>query len=185
MSVKSKGKIHSTTDHAGPEAEQRYSSTVSLTWGGWLTPRPDRLTPRKKTRYSLYRGAWRSGRVQNIFPSPGFDPRIVQPIASRYTDPFFCSFYFNCTSLSWLSWLCLLSFTLQHTTQTSMPLAGFKPAIPASDRPQNLALDLSATVIGLSYPGPPTARMPSFDVTKWYTLSPQCVYVFRTNSTEW
>ena len=35
-----------------------------------------------------------------------------------------------------------------HTTQTSMPPAGFEPAIPASDRPQTLALDLSDTGIG-------------------------------------
>jgi hypothetical protein len=35
-----------------------------------------------------------------------------------------------------------------HTTQTSMPPAGFKPPIPAGDRPQTLALDRSATGIG-------------------------------------
>jgi hypothetical protein len=35
-----------------------------------------------------------------------------------------------------------------HTTRTSMPLAGFESAIPASDRPQTLALDRSATGIG-------------------------------------
>ena len=38
--------------------------------------------------------------------------------------------------------------TVQHTTQTSMPPTGFEPAIPASDRPQTLALDLLATEIG-------------------------------------
>jgi hypothetical protein len=27
-----------------------------------------------------------SGRVQKISPPPGFDPRAVQPVASRYTD---------------------------------------------------------------------------------------------------
>jgi len=43
-----------------------------------------------KTRYPLY---WRlggpqgrPGRVQKILPQPGFDPRTVQPVASRYTD---------------------------------------------------------------------------------------------------
>ena len=35
-----------------------------------------------------------------------------------------------------------------HTTQTSMPPAGFEPAILASDRPQILALDRSATGTG-------------------------------------
>ena len=35
-----------------------------------------------------------------------------------------------------------------HNRQTSMPPVGFKPAIPASDWPQILALDVSATGIG-------------------------------------
>ena len=43
-----------------------------------------------KSRYPLYsrlggpKGP--SGRVRNISPPPGFDPRTVQPVASRYTD---------------------------------------------------------------------------------------------------
>jgi hypothetical protein len=57
---------------------------------GWLAPRPDRFTPGKETRYSLYRrlggSQGRSGRVRKISPPPGFDPRTVQPVASRYTD---------------------------------------------------------------------------------------------------
>jgi hypothetical protein len=28
----------------------------------------------------------RSGRLPKISPPPGFDPRTVQPVASRYTD---------------------------------------------------------------------------------------------------
>jgi len=28
----------------------------------------------------------RSGQVRKILPPPGFDPRTVQPVASRYTD---------------------------------------------------------------------------------------------------
>ena len=43
-----------------------------------------------KTRYPLYRRMGgpqgRSGRVWKISPPPGFDPRTVQPVASRYTD---------------------------------------------------------------------------------------------------
>jgi hypothetical protein len=59
-------------------------------WGGWLTPRPDRFTPGKKNRYPLYRRlgglqGW-SGRVLKISPPPGFDPRTVQLVVSRYTD---------------------------------------------------------------------------------------------------
>ena len=41
----------------------------------------------------------------------------------------------------------------QHTPlnkrKTSLPPAGFEPAIPASERPQTHALDRSATVIGV------------------------------------
>ena len=43
-----------------------------------------------KTWYPLYRKLGgpqgRSGRVRKISPPPGFDPRTVQPVASRYTD---------------------------------------------------------------------------------------------------
>ena len=45
--------------------------------------------PPGKTRYPLYKGLGgpqgRSGRVQKISPSQGFDPRTFQPVASRYT----------------------------------------------------------------------------------------------------
>jgi hypothetical protein len=58
--------------------------------GGWLTPSPGRFTSGKETRYPLYRwmGGPRSryGRVREISPRPKFEPRTVQPVASRYTD---------------------------------------------------------------------------------------------------
>ena len=48
------------------------------------------VLPPGKTRYPLYRRLGRpqgrSGRVRKISPLPGFDPRTVQPVASRYTD---------------------------------------------------------------------------------------------------
>jgi hypothetical protein len=58
--------------------------------GGWSAPRPGRITPGEETRYSLFRWlggpqGW-SGRVRKISPQLGFDPRTVQPVASRYTD---------------------------------------------------------------------------------------------------
>ena len=44
--------------------------------------------PRGKTRYPLYRRLGgpqgRSGWVQKISSPPGFDPRTVQPVESRY-----------------------------------------------------------------------------------------------------
>ena len=52
------------------------------------SPRP--LYPREKTRYPLYRRLGRpqgrSGRVRKISPPPGFDPRTVQLVESRYND---------------------------------------------------------------------------------------------------
>jgi hypothetical protein len=71
--------------------KRRYSCTLSLTseldGDCWSTPRPDRFTPRKETRYPLYtrlgRPQGRSGRVLKISPPLGFDPRTVQPVASR------------------------------------------------------------------------------------------------------
>jgi hypothetical protein len=52
--------------------------------------RPGRSLPPGKTRYPLYRRLdglqGRSGQVRKISPQPGFDPRTVQPVASRYTD---------------------------------------------------------------------------------------------------
>ena len=43
-----------------------------------------------KTRYPLYRRLGgphsRSGQVRKISPPPQFDPRTVQPVASRYTE---------------------------------------------------------------------------------------------------
>jgi len=69
-----------------------YSSTVSLTSAldgvGGQRHAPAALPP-GMTRYPLYRRLGgtqgRSGRVRNISPPPGFDPRTVQPVTSRYT----------------------------------------------------------------------------------------------------
>jgi hypothetical protein len=48
------------------------------------------VLPPRKTRYSLYRmlggPQGRSGQVRNNSPPPGFDPRTVQTVVSRYTD---------------------------------------------------------------------------------------------------
>jgi len=57
-------------------------------WGVSFTCRP--FLPPGKTRYPLYRRVGepqgRSGQVRKISPPPGFNPRTVQPVASRYTD---------------------------------------------------------------------------------------------------
>jgi hypothetical protein len=92
--VTGKGKVHPRTGHEGPKGEQRYSSTLSLTLaldgGGWSMPCPGHFTPELETQYPLYRRlggsqGW-SGWAQKISPPLGFDPRTVQPVASRYTN---------------------------------------------------------------------------------------------------
>jgi hypothetical protein len=49
-----------------------------------------RTLPPAKSRYPLYRRLGgpqgRSGQVRKISSPPGFDPRTVQPVSSRYTD---------------------------------------------------------------------------------------------------
>jgi len=46
--------------------------------------------PSGNIQYTLYRRLGgpqgRSGQVRKISPPPEFDPRTVQPVASRYTD---------------------------------------------------------------------------------------------------
>jgi len=84
------GKGRPRTGHEVPEGEDRYNSTLSLTStldaGGWSTPRPGRFTPGKETRYPFYRRLsgpqGRSGLVRKISPTPGFDSRTFQPVAS-------------------------------------------------------------------------------------------------------
>ena len=64
--------------------------TTALDGSEGSASRPGRSLPPGKTRYPLY---WRlggsqgwSGQVWKISPPPGFDPRNVQPVASRYAD---------------------------------------------------------------------------------------------------
>ena len=83
--------VHPRTGHKSPD-EKRDSSTLSLTSAldrvRDATPRPN--PPPGKTRCPVYRRMGepqgRCGQVRKISPPPGFDPRTVQPVASRYTD---------------------------------------------------------------------------------------------------
>ena len=63
---------------------------MALEVGEGLALRPSRSLTSGKTRYPLYRRMGgpqgRSGQVRKISPPPEFDPRTVQPVASRYTD---------------------------------------------------------------------------------------------------
>jgi hypothetical protein len=57
---------------------------------GWLAPRPGRFTPRERDPVRIVQEAgWAPGPVwtdAEYLTPPGFDPRTVQPVASRYTD---------------------------------------------------------------------------------------------------
>ena len=66
------------------------SLTSALDGDGWLTPRPGRYNPGKESRYPFYRRLGghqcRCGQIRQNSPTPEFDPRTVQPVASRYID---------------------------------------------------------------------------------------------------
>ena len=97
---KGEGKVLPRTDHEGPEGKQMCSSTFpstsALDGGGWSTPRPGRFTPRERPGTHCI-GGWVGPRADldrcgKSCPPPGFDPRTVQPVASRYTDTSHCTF---------------------------------------------------------------------------------------------
>ena len=67
-----------------------YSSfNLYARWGGWSTPRPGRFTAGKEPVPIVQEAGWAPDPVwkgaDNLAPT-GFDPRAVQPVASRYTD---------------------------------------------------------------------------------------------------
>jgi hypothetical protein len=86
--------IQPRTGNEGPEGKQRYNSTLSLTSAldevGFQHQTPAALPPGKKHAAHCKEG-WMGPRslwtgAENLAPPPGFDPRTVQPVASRYTD---------------------------------------------------------------------------------------------------
>ena len=108
-----------------------YSTTLSLTSeldeGGWSTPGQGRFTPGKETRYPLYRRlGWlqgRSGRVRKTSLPPGFNPRTVQAVGSRYTD---CAIRANTTGTRQSMpiprlWLAYMTFAPTRLISTCLP----------------------------------------------------------------
>jgi hypothetical protein len=87
------GKGYPITGHDGPEGDQMYGSILpsvsALDGGGWSAPRPGRFTPGRLGTHCI--GGWVGPRAGldgcgKSRPSTLFDPRTVQPVASRYTD---------------------------------------------------------------------------------------------------
>jgi hypothetical protein len=89
--VKVKVKVKFTLEQA--TKAQRWSRGISLFFlymgVGGQRHSPAALPP-GKTRHPLYRTLGgpqcQSGLMRKISPPPGFDPRTVQPVTSRYTD---------------------------------------------------------------------------------------------------
>ena len=91
-------------------------------WGGGQHHAPAALPP-GKTRYPLYRRlggsqGW-SGWVRKISPTPWFDPRTVQPVASRYID--------------WAIPAALSHFILVHFWRTAYAIRHLHPAVSFSN----------------------------------------------------
>ena len=105
--------------------------------GEWLTPRPGRFIPGKN-------GTHCTGGV--VGPRAGLDGFGK----SRHPPEFFCVFSVLLSVLLCPDCLAFAFCPLLYSTHntTSMPTGGFEPATPASNWPQTLALDRSATGIG-------------------------------------
>ena len=112
----------------------------------WSTLLPDQFTPRKETRYPSYR---RKGGPQNlvrkISPSPGFDPRTVRPVASRYTDYVIPVTYVRCITGKHFRMIGNIqtSFTGQLQLSTEIPN---KPNIETRIHAGHISLALSLFV---------------------------------------
>jgi hypothetical protein len=113
------GKVHPTTCHEGPEREQRCSSTLSLTSaldGGDYQRHAPAALPQGMTRYPLYRTLGgpqgRSGRMRKTSLPLGFDPRTVQPVASRYTD-----LSYSGTRTNLCTYVYMISLSVSQTIQ--------------------------------------------------------------------
>jgi hypothetical protein len=74
---------------------------------------------------------------------------------------YFCPYFFVLIVLAFA----FCPYSTSHTTQTSVPPAGSKPAIPASDRPQTFALAFSATGIRTRNPSKRSAADPHLSAT--------------------
>ena len=84
------GSVQVVRPIGGVELLHYPSMTTALDGGEGSASRPGRSLPPRKTRYTLYRRLGRphsrSGQVRKMSPTMGFDPRTVQPVASRYIE---------------------------------------------------------------------------------------------------
>jgi hypothetical protein len=84
--------------------------------------RPGRFLPPGKTRYPLYSRLGgpqgRSGQVRKISPPLEFDPRNVQPVASRYPTELPGPLHTSCKFV-YLIYDCIVIFCLVHTAHSA------------------------------------------------------------------
>jgi hypothetical protein len=76
------------TAHKGSTPWVDHEHGTRSRWGVSFTLRP-LFTPGKEPVLIVQEVGWpegRSGKVRKISPPPGFDPRTIQLVASRYTD---------------------------------------------------------------------------------------------------
>ena len=81
------GKVQATTGHQGPDGEQKYSPTPSLTSvpdeGGWSMPRSSHFTPAKKPNTHCTVGWVGPGasldRCRKSCPHQDLIPRLCNP----------------------------------------------------------------------------------------------------------
>jgi hypothetical protein len=83
--------LQTTKTHRGSRGVTLLCFWISALEGGEESAsRPGRFLSPGKTRYPMYRRLGgpqdRSGQMRKISPPPGFDPRTVQHVGSRYTD---------------------------------------------------------------------------------------------------
>ena len=86
--------------------------------------------------------------------TPANDPPQTIALDRSATFLFFIFFSLCTLSVPPCPDFAICPYCTTQTTQISMLPAGFEPVTPASDRPQTLALDRSATGTGKSIPGP-------------------------------
>jgi hypothetical protein len=87
-----KGKVFPMTCLCGHRGEAEYSfnpfATSALEAGRWSTSHPGRFTPGEDAVPIVQETGWCSEPIstaRRISPTPGFNPRTFQPVASRYT----------------------------------------------------------------------------------------------------
>jgi hypothetical protein len=81
--------LHVSRHRVGVQVQLNLQSTPALEGGRWSVPSTGRFNPGKEILYPLYMrliGPQGPGWVRKISTPPMFEPRTIQPVATRYTD---------------------------------------------------------------------------------------------------